>query len=388
MKITFLTLLVLLNFSTLARQVYVGYSDNTSERLGGLSVIKNYPLLQIAIVETEDESVLSGFDFVSAPPRKVEIDSKKSVSVREKEFSHSNFWNYKNINLAKAWEYTKGEGSKVLILDSGVDKNHPSLINRVEEIVDFTNSKVTQFVPYKGYDITGHGTHIAGVIGAKGPLLTGIAPETKLYIGKVCIFICRDQTILADAFEWAIQKQVDVISMSFSNTTYPEAIAQRIFSKLEEHNIVAVAASGNEGTGKNEIGFPAKYATVLSIGAINSDGVVASFSNHGPLLSLVAPGVDIISASLTKGINATDNLLRSMDGTSMATPHVSAVAALLRSLSPNFSPAQIREFILKGAAQTPFHDRHLYGEGSLDAAASLKLALEYLKSRESEAILQ
>ncbi|MCF8059938.1 MAG: S8 family peptidase [Bacteriovoracaceae bacterium] len=377
MKLLAIFLFILTSGLISAREFYVGYSEANQGLLSTYKVVKNYPLLQIAIVTSDNEEDLFGFDFVSRPPMRINLDTKKSerslpLMVSPQELQ----WNYKNIDLLGAWKYTKGKGAKVLILDSGIDKNHPSLKQKIAEIVDFTKSKVTPYVPYPGYDITGHGSHIAGVIAGNGNGFTGIAPEAKLYIGKVCIFICRDQTILVDAFEWAIHKRVDVISMSFSNTTFPEEIAQRIFEKLEEHNIVAVAASGNEGKTKNVIGFPAKYPTVLSVGAINSDGLVADFSNYGKELSLVAPGVDIRSTSLTKGINSKDELLTFMSGTSMATPHVSAVAALIRSLDPSLTPKEVRQFILDGAVKNEHYQLDIFGSGILNAKRSLDLVKE------------
>ncbi len=383
MKAILTFLLILGSGFTSARQFYVGYSEANQGLLTTYEVVKNYPLLQIAIVDTLKEEDLIGFDFVSRPPMRITLDTKKGEQSNTPAPTSSKMaikpqWNYEKINLKGAWKFTKGEGAKVLILDSGIDKNHPALSQSIAEIVDFTKSKVTPYVPYPGYDITGHGSHIAGVIAGNGIGFTGIAPKAKLYIGKVCIFICRDQTILVDAFEWAINKRMDVISMSFSNTTFPDVIAKRIFEKLEEHNIVAVAASGNEGKTKNVIGFPAKYPTVLSVGALNSDGLVADFSNYGKELSLVAPGVDIRSASLTKGINSDEDLLTLMSGTSMATPHVSAVAALIRSLDPKLTPREVRQFILDGAMKNQHYQLDIFGAGILNAQKSLEMAAETL----------
>jgi subtilisin family serine protease len=374
MKYTLSFLLFLTATFANARVFYVGYNDLSQKLLAKHKVIKNYPLLQIAVIDSETLESLTDFDFVSLPPMKLTLDTRKAESSEIESSSASSFWNYQQIELDKAWSFTQGNGAKVLILDSGIDRAHPALKNSIAEIKDFTKSKVNPYVPYPGYDITGHGSHIAGVIAGNGNGFNGIAPKAKLYIGKVCIFICRDQRILVDAFEWAIEKKVDVISMSFSNTTFPDIIARRIFEKIEEFNIIAVAASGNEGKKANIIGFPAKYPTVLAVGAVDNQGRVADFSNYGTDLALVAPGVEVNSTSLTRGINSTEELLTLMSGTSMATPHVSGVAALIRSLKPNLSAREVRALILDGSVKNQHYSLDHFGAGVLNAARSLEFA--------------
>lgn len=321
-----------------AREYYVGYSKKNQNQLQNYNVSKVFPNLEMALIETDNPQHLLTFDFHIKAPRKFTLETK-SVKKKNETSEKLTNWGLDKINAQKAWRKTKGSGVNVLVLDSGIDRDHPLLAGKIIQIKDFTNSYQELGLPYEGYDITGHGTHVAGTILADN---VGVAPEANLIVGKVCIFLCRDHRAMINAFEWALGEDIDIINMSFSSDSFPSEIAKRIAQKLEEKNIVAVAAAGNEGLSKNKISFPANQETILAVGAIDIDSNPADFSNNGPELDVVAPGVDILSLSLMKGLNATDTHLKKMSGTSMATPHTSGVAALVKSLYPHSTAKQIR----------------------------------------------
>lgn len=248
-----------------------------------------------------------------------------------------------------------GIGVNIAILDSGVDTE---------------NSEVhvaggVSFVPNDSSldDPNGHGTIVAGIIGAlkDDQGLVGVAPNANLFAVKVL-----DQSGIGtysqviDGIEWAIDHDIDVICMSFVGENNSQAL-QDALQLAYDHGIVLVAAAGNDG-GDNSIAYPAKYSTVIAVGAVDQQNARASFSNKGPELALVAPGVDVQGLSLTTSYST-------QSGTSLATAHVAGVAALLKSSNNDLNNQQIRQALQEGA--TPLGDQASYGYGLVDAAMAL-----------------
>lgn len=366
-----IVLILLITFSSFAREYYVGYNIQSKSKLENLHVLKDHPNLELALVETDKEDYLETFDFYVVAPRTFTLRQKNLSTPKD---STNSIWGKKRINTTEANRLSNGEGVNVLVLDSGIDKDHPFIKNKIKKIADFTNSADSLALAYPGFDITGHGTHVAGKILADR---IGIAPNANLIVGKVCIFLCRDNRAMIDAFEWALGEDIDIINMSFSSKNFPYKIGKRIAKKLEEKNIIAIAAAGNTAKEDNQILFPAKFTSVLSVGSIDKENNRSDFSNFSEILDIVAPGEDILSLSLTKGLNSSKSLLRTMSGTSMATPHVSGVAALIKSINHNFSATKVREIIRKSAKVPAGKDNSLneYGHGLINAKRAVEIAL-------------
>jgi Subtilisin-like serine proteases len=202
-------------------------------------------------------------------------------------------WGIMAVKAPAAWTASKkGQGARVMILDTGVDQEHPSLKANFEKGQDFVGDNIS---PYPYADQVGHGTHvagtIAGVIDATG--FTGVAPKAKFLMGRVCSENGCSNISIAQGINWGIQEKVDVISMSLGGgwSTPGERAA---VSQADKAGITIVAASGNSGTPK--VSFPAALPTVIAVGAVDSSLKKADFSQWGPELAIVAPGVAVVSS--------------------------------------------------------------------------------------------
>jgi subtilisin family serine protease len=202
-------------------------------------------------------------------------------------------WGITAVRAPQAWPMAKqGLGARVLVLDTGIDRDHPALKANFEGGKDFTGSGGT---PYDYVDLVGHGTHCAGTIaaamGADG--FVGVAPKARLLAGRVCGEQGCSNISVAAGMNWAIQQKVDVVSMSLGGPVGTPA-EQKAVEALEAAGISVVAASGNDG--KPTVSYPAAFSTVIAVGAIDRFLTKAKFSNWGPELSIVGPGVDVISS--------------------------------------------------------------------------------------------
>ncbi len=209
-------------------------------------------------------------------------------------------WGILELDAPAAWPHSRGgQGVKVLVLDSGIDKDHPNIASRFVEGRNLISNFIDLEFPYPYFDDSGHGTHVAGTILADGfgTGVVGVAPQASLYSGKVCTNEYCEGTAIIAGIDWAIGEGMDVVNISLGGS-FGNAIGAKMYEKAEEANVVVVAASGNNG--RNEISYPARYPHVLSVGAINEERDVADFSNWGVDLDVVAPGANVLS-SLPQG---------------------------------------------------------------------------------------
>ncbi|MEU8679191.1 S8 family serine peptidase [Streptomyces sp. NPDC048560] len=238
-----------------------------------------------------------------------------------------------------------GTGVGVAILDTGIHEAHPDLVGRVRQSVSFVPGQAVE-------DGHGHGTHCAGTAcgprnPATGPRF-GVACEADIYVAKVLSNKGRgsDGQIL-DGINWAMdQDRVRVISMSLGGAVALGAGYSRIYERAARRCLkrgkVIIAAAGNESRRPLDIqpvGTPANCPSVVAVGAIAPDFTIAPFScaglnPNGGGVDLVGPGVDVLSTWRNGGY-------RRLSGTSMATPHVAGIAALLWEQNPNATAAQI-----------------------------------------------
>ncbi len=269
------------------------------------------------------------------------------------------------IDVPEAWHTTTGDPSVVVaVIDSGVDLSQPDLDD--VHVVDARN------VVWNNADVTdddGHGTHVTGTIVAEtnnGLGMAGIAPGSTLMPIKVADsdgFIALSDVL--DAVDWAREHGADVINLSLGGTLTPEQVelAQPTFTAARDAGILTVAASGNDGTAVRM--YPASFKGVVSVSAVDSTDTIADFSSTGRAVDLAAPGVDLLSVAAGGGYVRES-------GTSMAAPHVTGVAALVRAARPGLDVDEL-EAVLRASAVdlgAPGHDT-LYGDGRVDAAAAL-----------------
>jgi subtilisin family serine protease len=216
-------------------------------------------------------------------------------------------WGIGAVKAPQAWSTTKGAGARVMVLDTGIDTGHPAVASRFEQGQNFTGGAATDVT-----DDVGHGTHVSGTIAADGQNggLVGVAPEAKILMGKVCTDKGCSNIAIASGLNWAAQQQVDVVNMSLGGAILSPAEAQAL-QKVESAGVMVVAASGNDG--KATVSFPAASPTVLAVGAVDSTLAKADFSNWGPQLAVVAPGVDVVS-SVPRGTGRGSAIQMDMDG--------------------------------------------------------------------------
>jgi subtilisin family serine protease len=281
-----------------------------------------------------------------------------------------------------------GSGVTVGILDTGIDPTHPDLAGRMKLFKDFTAARSTN-----ASDENGHGTHVAGTIagGNTSGQSIGVAPRASLIIGK--IFDASGSTTddaIIEAMQWIADPDGDpntndfpqLVSNSWGDvgpdgTKDPEedrfCIILTNWVKL---GILPVFAAGNEGPNPGTVGLPGGCPNALAVGATDSNDQAAYFSSRGPVRwksgsqikpNVAAPGVSIKSAKPGGGY-------QSMSGTSMATPHISGVMAILFQASPNMTVDQAAKAIIAGVTDlgVPGVDA-TYGSGRADVLKSVEL---------------
>jgi type VII secretion-associated serine protease mycosin len=251
-------------------------------------------------------------------------------------FSGGTPWAQQTLDYQSVWPFTEGSGVTVAVIDSGVDAN-PQYNGRVIVAPDQVSAPGG---PSDG-DCVGHGTTVAGIIAAApiaGVAFAGVAPQATILSIKVTNSE-QDvpETPVIDAIYEAVHDGAKVINLSLEEPNTPQLSAAITYAL--SRNVVVVASAGNDGssTGVGPF-YPAAYPGVLSVGAVDSSGDLASFSSSKTPVSVTAPGVNIISTF--PGVYP-DSYLAGQPGTSFATAFVSGVAALVRARYPQLSAAQV-----------------------------------------------
>ncbi|SDT66512.1 type VII secretion-associated serine protease mycosin [Actinoplanes derwentensis] len=248
-------------------------------------------------------------------------------------------WPQSRLGAERAWPLTRGDGVTVAIVDTGIGADSPQLRGRVMRGVDLTKGGS----PRADNDCFGHGTFIAGIIGAApaaGTGFTGVAPGVRLLPVRVANSM-EDGTagLLAKGVRAAVDAGADVVNISAS-TSSPEASLVAAIRYAEEKDVVVVAAAANGAQQAKTVAYPAALPTVLAVGAIDASGALADFSQQGKHLGLTAPGVDVVSV----GPGGPGHWQGS--GTSYAVPFVVGVAALVRAYRPKLTAAEVRHRLI------------------------------------------
>lgn len=282
------------------------------------------------------------------------------------------------VHAPEAWAAGyDGKGTKVAVLDTGADAEHPDLKGRIGATKNFTDSP-------DGEDRQGHGTHTTSTVGGTGAASDGkkkgVAPGTELLHGKVLNDSGSGATswIIA-GMQWAVDEKADVVSMSLGNPaqtdcTDPMSTATEELAQASKDTLFVLAA-GNTGPSLNSVSSPGCAPSVLTVGAVDRDDSTASFSSRGPAYGshtlkpeIAAPGVEISAAAAGgRGMYA----YQSMSGTSMATPHVAGAAALVKQRHPDWSAQQIKSALVSSADSGIPGDVTETGGGRLDVKAAV-----------------
>lgn len=285
--------------------------------------------------------------------RQAKVSSSKTASLQ---------YALAKLNVPAAHALSRGRGTLVAIVDSGIDQTHPDLAGIVAD--KFAAAGDAAALP-----VDPHGTEVGGIVGAKGAVI-GVSPESSLldvrvfdYDGGGDAEKFATSIAVLRGLDWASGKKAAVINMSLSGPA--DALLQKAISALTRNGTVVVAAAGNGGAGA-PAAFPAAYDDVIAVTATDSSDGLYAQANHGSYIDIAAPGVEVLSPSLESAYSMTS-------GTSFAAAHVSGVVALMLSRRPGMTPAEVRRALEAGATDLgqPGVDAE-FGSGLVNALNALR----------------
>ena len=339
LKTLILTLLVVVVFINAAR-VVVGYEDSSAldvlsqlNKTGDIKMLKHIKEIKAVVLHVPDHRV----DELKKLFRYVEED-KVAYAVGFGDYADVQ-WNVKMINAHLVWDayFTTigdaafGYGVTVAVLDTGIDYKHPELYGKVVYCIYTVGTRL-----YKGTNLAncadrnGHGTHVAGIIAASlnNVGVAGVAPKVRL----VAVKVLSDSgsgyySDIAEGIVEAVKAGVKILSMSLGGPSDSSVLRDASYWAYQQGAIQVVAA-GNSGDGDfttDNVAYPAKYSWVIAVAAVDQNYNVPTWSSDGPEVDVAAPGVNILS-TYPGGRYAY------MSGTSMATPHVTGVVALIQAV--------------------------------------------------------
>jgi type VII secretion-associated serine protease mycosin len=294
-------------------------------------------------------------------------------------------WHAPKINAEQAWKVSTGKNVVVAVVDTGMDLDHPDL---KANLVPGYNTLEENNNPH---DDNGHGTHVAGIIGAianNGIGAAGVAPNVKIMPIRALGDQGGSAQSVAAAIQYAADHGAHVMNLSLGSPRSSKVIETAIKYALKK-GVSVVAAMGNSGDQGNPRMYPASYPGVVAVGALDPDDKPTSWSDWGDWQAVSAPGYGIWSTfptyetSLYRIAKQNPGALppeckielgySAVSGTSQASPVVAGVVALLKSLDPAMSPAQVRDRIMKSARDLGpggFDPHH--GAGMVDALAAVR----------------
>ena len=350
-----------LHLTEQARQLRRDHLRTAARRIGGTIIHdygkwKNKIVVDISPNQVGRLSELPGFRSVKEDPRVHALLSDSAYQI------HADY----------AWANAiTGQGVKVCVVDTGIDYNHPDLRNKV----------VKQANIYEGtddaVDDNGHGTHVAGIIASEGLVYRGVSHDASLMAAKV--LGSQGEGYASDVvlgIQWCVAEGAQVINMSLGEGLYPgtcDATEMAIaVNEAADAGVVVVCASGNDNDPANIVS-PACASKAIAVGSVDKTDSIASYSDGGPELDLVAPGGDQFGGSSYPEIVSTFSTLVANDpdlclyliseecydnyfvvdgmryiravGTSMAAPHVAGAAALLLEANPALTPLQVKTLL-------------------------------------------
>lgn len=361
------------------RIVVFGADVPPSQRLllaqsSGASIVRELPLINAVVIETPTAQVrtaearlrtLGGVSRIDEDPK---INWLQAVDARGVDFAVPDLgalvapirdlrrrptaprppappagqetpWGISKVQAPSAWATTRGAGVKIAVIDTGIDRTHPELA---------ANLKGGWNALTKGEDFTddnGHGSHVSGTIAAvddkKG--VVGVAPKVDLYGVKV--LDANGSGTFDDVIagmQWAVDNKMEIVSMSLGASQGNQSLTDMV-AAMTKAGVILIAAAGNSG---GSVGFPAACPGAIAIAASDSKDRLASFSSRGPEVAVIAPGVNVKSTYKNGGYDT-------LSGTSMATPHVSGLAALYVATHKGATPVQARAALTAAARKLP-----------------------------------
>jgi serine protease len=286
-------------------------------------------------------------------------------------------WHLQNLDVPEAWKISQGEGVVVAVVDTGVSANEDGFFKLLpgKDFVDGDDDPE---------DLNGHGSHVAGTIGQasnNGIGTAGVAPRVSILPVRVLDANgSGDNTSVAEGIIWAVDHGANIINLSLGSPANSETVADAV-AYAYENNVTVVAATGNDGF-TDFIGFPAALPTPIAVGSVDLSSNVAFYSNQGREIDVVGPGGD--TSVDANGDAMMDGVLQEtrmegvwsyyfLQGTSMATPHVAGVAALVYANGVR-DPDALRQVLQNSATDLGGNGwDKVYGYGMVNPVAALNM---------------
>jgi subtilisin family serine protease len=273
-------------------------------------------------------------------------------------------WAMSAFPFIALWQCGKGAGITVAVVDSGVQANHPDLSGRVRPGAAIVNGAVQN--GGGATDVNGHGTHVAGIVGAaeNGVGVVGIAPQvTILPVRVLDAQGVGPNSDIGKGITWAVDHGAKVINVSIGSDTKAASVTTAV-NYAVSHGVVVVAAAGNGGPSGSPR-YPAALPEAIAVGALNEAGDIASYSTNGEYVDVAAPGTDIYSTKIP-------STWGEKSGTSMASPHVAALIALIIDARGSISPGSMLRRLTSTATDAgPAGFDPAYGWGRINPIAAV-----------------
>jgi len=324
-----------------------------------------------------------GFNTIENEPEEFEDVSELFNVNLDPDFQKQ--WQHTKLETIFAWDYTKGAHEVIVgVCDSGVESTHEDLLGNVLssgwDFVDEDND---------AEPVTQHGTFVSGLIAANSMNQlggAGVSPNVKILPLKITT--SRGSTTMkkiADCIQYAADHGAKVINVSF--TGVQNEVVEIAGKYAADKGALLVYAAGNQG--RDRADYP-DFENVFIVGATNSDDQRWTYrkffksggSNYGPFIDVVAPGHKVYSTTTyIRHNNQNDEIIKykSGSGTSYATPITAAVAALIYSINPNFTPFEVANIITQSAEN--IGDEYMFGAGRINAHEAVKLATKYFNQQ-------
>lgn len=351
--------------------------------------------VQLAVPEGQEEAIARALREAYGVAAEPEYFVHATITPNDAQFGTQ--WGLTKIRAPLAWDVLSGDGDIVIaVLDTGADLQHPDLQGNLwqnfgeiadNHVDDDGNGYIDDRWGWNVFerhgcpmDDHGHGTHVAGIVGAVGNNgigVTGVLWRCRIMPVKVLDSSGKGSyRSVAEGLYYAAENGARVVNMSLAGSDYSGMLQDVINYVAEQHDVVLVAAAGNCATGGsgcgsvNPIMYPAAMENVISVVATDSADQRAGFSEYNAFVDLAAPGVSIYN-TLRGGSYGYKS------GTSMASPHVAGLAGLIRALRPDWNHEQVEAHMKASATQVgdyAYDDsgrNDYYGYGRIDAAVAL-----------------
>jgi len=341
----------------------------------------------VEIAEPDAEFMLSPDEAVAveAPP----VDPSSPGYPNDPQFKYQ--WHMDQIGMKEAWKLADGNGVIVAVLDTGVAYGNHDKFHLLEDLEGVKFTKPFNFVSNNknAYDDHGHGSHVTGTIAQvtnNGKGVTGVARNVQIMPLKV-LSAGGSGSVggIADAIRYAADNGAKVINMSLGGP-YPSKVLAKAVAYAHDKGVTVICAAGNES--RSKVGYPAAYPGAVAVSATQYDEDITFYSNYGKDIDIAAPGgntrVDQNGDGMNDGVlqntieigNPKKSGYFGFMGTSMASPHVAGVAALV--VGEGVTDPKMVEKVLKDSARKPGNGKKYssdrYGAGIVDAPAAVKAA--------------